>query len=1568
MFKFNEYSLKIKLKIFFLAVGLIPLFVVAWLAMDRSSETLLKENFNHLQSVREINKHRIESYFSDKWQALDAIAQTVRVLRFEALKRLETALGDRKRRVESFFQMTQKQLHNIRDDTHIQQIIVGVDKAFDEADFSINSPQWHALNDKHAPRIRAIAANNGWRDLLLISESGEIIFTANGGPDQGMIISTSHLKDSSLGKAFLAAQSGSDGMIGMGDFASYAPSHGEQAAFMVVPLSKGEDGKPVGYVAARLSVNSINAIMQERSGLGETGETYLVGQSNGVTSYRNDRVAKEGKIGQKRTSRWIEKALAGESGGDLGHGSTGNEELLYYAPMNIPGFDWAIVATIGADEALTPRLENEYQTLFEKYIGKFGFYDLFLISSDGTVFSSVAREADFKTNLVHGEYAETHFGRLFRQVLKNKRAGIADFAPYAPSNGLPAAFLAKPIMHNDKVEMVIALQLNLDEINRIMKRRDGLGQTGETFLVGRAGGVLSFRTDSFNHGKQFGDRVGSITTQAIKNDAEHTLMMERVAGHEELVSYTSLDLLGLDWNIVATIDRDEVEKPTQGLLIVIAIMALLLAVIVFVSAVMMSRSIVEPLIGLMRATIKIREGEWSARAEVNSQDELGKLAQAFNTMAKQTEERYWLQTSIAQLSGIIQRSSTPKLLAQQILARLADLISGRHAVLYVLNETNATYELLGSYGYKTRKNVSQTYVEGEGLVGQCIRDGQSILITDVPENYVTINSGLGELKPLTILVVPIVFQEKVLAVIEIASFIPFTPIQEALLEAVATPIGLGLENQNHRLRTELLLQKTQAQAEALAVQQEKLQQSNEELEQQAQELRSSEEELRVQQEELTVSNDELRESNLRRQQQQKKLEETSQELQKKAEALEKTNHYKSEFFANMSHELRTPLNGLLILAKLFCENPKGNLTSEQVESATIIHDNGQELLEMINDLLDLAKAEAGKMDVEIGTMQVFDFSDQIQQKFMPIAREKGLQLEVTVANGTPEILVTDVGKVGQIVNNFMANAIKFTKKGGITVHFSKASPDRRLPIGEQRVSGSSLTLSKRLAISVSDSGIGIPESQRERIFEQFQQADGSISRRYGGTGLGLSIVRELTVLLHGEIRLRSVVGEGSVFTLLLPSNDPEQQEQPIIDMPTSQEGQPQIETIPAACFTDDRNDIGPENRVLLVIESDLGCIELMGRLIQMRGFKLLATRDGQEGLTLAKKYQPMGVLLNLELPGMAGWEVLERLKEHPDTRHIPVYILSDLEQNLFTPLIQGAVAYLPKPVDQHAIDILLQQLEHFSSTEVRRLLLVEDDATTRLLTTKLLANKQVEIIPVESGEEALQQMSSHLFDCLVLDLGLPGMDGIEVLEQIAITETIHPKPPVIIYSSRELTREEYNRLQPHAKSIVIKGVQSQARLLDEVALYLHSDERKLSQRQQTLLHELRDSAEHLQGKRILIVDDDMRNAYALSQILDAQKVHTLLAANGLKALEQLDAHPEVDVVLMDIMMPQMNGLMAIQKIREQVRFARLPIIVLSARTSIGDREAAMRAGADDFLAKPVDTNRLFSLLRQRLQR
>lgn len=991
--------------------------------------------------------------------------------------------------------------------------------------------------------------------------------------------------------------------------------------------------------------------------------------------------------------------------------------------------------------------------------------------------------------------------------------------------------------------------------------------------------------------------------------------------------------------------------------------------------------------GDLSVDVPFREG----RTELTA---MAQAVQVFKDSALKLEGQRWVKANVARLSMILQSSNTVLSFAQAAISELVPHLGGGAGVFYFWNESTESLDLIGSYGLKKHRHLATSFKIGEGLVGQSALERKPIILTEVPDDFARITSGIGEASPRTIFVAPIISNGKVLAVIEIGSFQAFSDVQQALIDEIIPIFALDLEILARNTRTESLLAETQRQAaelrsseEELRVQSDQLQITNAELSrkgerllEQTEELRASEEELRAQREQLRASNSALLDKSEGLEAQAELLGNARAEADKRALERDTASRYKSEFLANMSHELRTPLNSLLILARCLVDNDEGNLSADQVDSARIIHDSGTSLLRLINDILDLSKVEAGKMEVQAGPILLDDFRAALLRRFRMLAESKGLNLSVEIAADLPAAFSSDPGKLEQIINNLLGNAIKFTEQGKVVVRLKR-------PQEIAHLTGTSLDLHSAIEIEVADSGIGIPADKMDTIFQAFEQADGSSSRRYGGTGLGLTISRRLAQFLGGEIFVVSEQGRGSAFTLILPlardmaaGKDAQHVGRLASDgavAPTHVPGpgsaiaaapESSIPVRMPALFgnrhLDDRDSISPQDETILVIEDDEPFAKIVCDISRKRGFKCLIAGDGVAGLDLARSYRPTGIVLDIGLPKMDGWSVMESLKQHPETRHIPVHFMSATDSSK-RGLEMGAVGYLTKPVTKQQIESAFERIRHFATNSRRRLLLVDDDDGTRKAVLALLGKTEVEIVEESNGEAAFARLKNgEHFDCMVLDLGLPGMGGVALLEQCSRERLL--VPPVVVYSGSDLSEQDTLALREYTDSIVIKGARSPERLLDEVTLFLHSVQSTLPNEQQQMLRSL-EADDVIAGCSVLVVDDDMRNAFALSKALRAKGLKVLMAQDGYKALNQLKEVPDIHMVLMDIMMPGMDGYEAIREIRKQPRFQNLPIIALTAKAMVGDREKCLTAGANDYLSKPVDIDQLIILMREQMK-
>jgi len=979
------------------------------------------------------------------------------------------------------------------------------------------------------------------------------------------------------------------------------------------------------------------------------------------------------------------------------------------------------------------------------------------------------------------------------------------------------------------------------------------------------------------------------------------------------------------------------------------------------------------------------------------------IANLRETTQKNTEQD-WLKTNLAKFTRMLQGQRDLETVSKLILSELAPLVGAQHGVFYLMDaadNTSSFLKLISSYAYRERKHLANRFYMGEGLVGQCALEKERILLTEVPNDYIKIGSGLGESTPLNAVVLPVLFEGQVTAVIELASFRRFSEIHLTFFDQLTESIAIVLNTIAASMRTEELLKQSQSLAEELQTQQNELRETNKRLEQQAQSLKASEDLLKGQQEELQQTNAELEEKAELLAQQKKEVERKNREieqartsLEEKAEQLALSSKYKSEFLANMSHELRTPLNSLLILAKLLTDNIDGNLSNKQVEYSQTIYSAGTDLLALINDILDLAKIESGTMSIEMTQMPIVELGDQIERTFRQIANTKGLGFTIEFLPELPLSIYTDVKRLQQVLKNLLSNAFKFTERGEVRLRVAVAQ--QGWSIDHEILNRAQLVI----AFSVSDTGIGIALEKQKVIFEAFQQADGSTSRKYGGTGLGLSISREIARLFGGEIKLASQPGEGSTFTFYLPQGggleighgetghgdmgtrgrgDTERifeqfSVSPRLPLPASSSfsASPRL-PLPASSspphsplINDDRTTINAGDRVLLIVEDDVSFARILLDMAQQHGFKVITAQTGTTGLMLAQQFLPSAVLLDIRLPEMDGWTVLDRLKHDPNTRHIPVHIMT-VEEGRQRGLQLGAIAYLQKPLTSETISEALGRIKGFVERQVKNLLVVEDDDTQRHSIVELIGNSDVATTAVSNGAAALEAIRSQHFDCLVLDLGLPDMTGFELIEQIKLLPN-GKSLPIIVYTGREISKAQETELRRIAETIIIKDVRSPERLLDETALFLHRVQANLPEPKRQILEQLHSRDHLLVGKKALIVDDDMRNIFALTSMLERYQIQVLYAENGREGITLLEGTPDIDVVLMDVMMPEMDGYETTRQIRQNTRFQSLPIIALTAKAMQGDREKCIEAGASDYITKPVDTEQLLSLLRVWLYR
>lgn len=1272
---------------------------------------------------------------------------------------------------------------------------------------------------------------------------------------------------------------------------------------------------------------------------------------------------------------------------------------------------------------------EEYRAILKKqldycraFIESYGFYDLSIIAADtGHLMFSTAGENDLGANLATAAYKDNGKAEAWRRASKSGGTTvIVDFAPYGPSKGMESAFIAQPITGFDGQPLGIAvLQIPPSFINKIMDSRKGMGQTGESYLIRWLAekDQFFFRSDmrtmgdgKYTIGSSL-DKAPPYWHDAVKAGKEggSGLYLDSL-GKKVLVTFDKIDMQGMEWFLISKIDRQEVLSSLWIIIRYGLATALVLACGIAMCSWLYTREFTRPLTEDVHFAEAISEGQFNRTLTLRQRDEFGQLAKALNNMAGSLRETNWIKTGKEALHDITRGDHSVEELARHFISCLVKHLEAQIGAFYLIGE-GEVLELAASYAFTDRSGNYNRIKIGEGMVGQAALEKEIIYFSKAGADAPALNYGVAEEIPAHFMIAPLFFEDNLIGTFLIGAVRPFTKLERQFIEENLEDTAILFNMAKSRQVIKELLDHTQQQQEVLEMknaklaaqtkelkeseaelqaQQEELRVTNEELAEQAKTLRESEGILKSQQEELQKTNAELEERTeaLAKQKlalRNKTLEliKAQKEVKKKADDLEISSRYKSEFLANMSHELRTPLNSILILSQLFGKNKDGNLTEKQIESAKAIHTSGSELLNLINEILDLSKVEAGKIELVIEETGLNSFLEDLKRVFKDIATEKKVPFEISVADNVPKTLLTDSQRFQQVLRNLLSNAFKFTHEGKVSLTVSRPTADL--------LQRGSFSDGEMLAFAVQDQGIGIPKARQTEIFEAFQQVDGSTSRTYGGTGLGLSISKELTRLLGGRIFLESTEGVGSTFTVVVPERyaavglkaeyavDTESFADDSAEVETDKAEEattPSAETVvpkkevsteiltlepPEGAVSDDRKSVCPEDRSLLIIEDDRKFAAILRDFAREHGFKCIIAENGETGLHFADYYQPSAIILDIGLPGIDGWAVMERLKEDPNLRHIPVHFMSASDKSLDA-MRRGAIGFLTKPVSIEKVEEAFAKIENILTKSVRKLLIVEDDSIQRESIRQLIGGNDIETTTVATGKEAFNELCRGEYDCMILDLGLSDMSGFELLAKIRNDRNC-AKVPVIVYTGQDLSLKEEDELREYTESIIIKGVKSPERLLDESALFLHRVEANMPVDKQRMLKLVHDKEAVLEGKTILLVDDDMRNVFALSSVLEEKGLNIIVARNGIESLEKIQEHKEIALVLMDIMMPKMDGYEAMRKIREDERLKKLPIIALTAKAMMGDRAKCIEAGANDYLAKPVDTDKLLSMLR-----
>ena len=954
------------------------------------------------------------------------------------------------------------------------------------------------------------------------------------------------------------------------------------------------------------------------------------------------------------------------------------------------------------------------------------------------------------------------------------------------------------------------------------------------------------------------------------------------------------------------------------------------------------------------------------------------LYEMTKTLKESSEEinrQDWIKTGTTNLNDKISGIRNLSKLSDVIISFITRYLKSEIGLLYIL-EKDDYLKLYASYSFYDKENKFKRIKIGEGLVGQAAKEKRIIEYDNVNKNLPKLNYGVDEKIPEHFIFAPFIYENEFIGVLQLGASEKFDETKKLFLGLALDIIAVSISSAQSNAKLQNLLSQTQEQKEKLQVQQEELRQTNEELELQTQALKASEETLQVQKEELSVSNEELEKrthdleiekENINKKNEELKI--AQKEIEGKAKALALSSKYKSEFLANMSHELRTPLNSILVMSQLLVTDKNKNLTEKQLQFAKTIFSSGTDLLNLINDILDLSKVESGKVQANIEVVKFSLIKEQLEKVFIPLVKDKNIDFSIDIDENLPEDITTDSQKLLQILKNLLSNAIKFTEKGRVTLKICR-------PYKKSILKNLKFDKDKAVAFEVSDTGIGISEEKAKIIFEAFQQADGTTSRKYGGTGLGLSISRSYSHLLNGDIFLESKINKGSVFTVVLPekyekladdnqniddAEKPEKIESDEIKSPAKDKDIKSFkQTKLPDNIIDDRNFIKKGDKFLLIIEDDPAFNNVLYDLAKDKGFKTMIAVDGETGLYFADYYSPSAIILDIGLPGIDGWEVITRLKANPKTKNIPIHCItaSDKKDKAFN---MGAAGFLHKPVSIEALDKVLKKIKLIISKSLKKILIIDDEEIIRKSILSLTKNDSIDTTAVDNGTEALKLLDENNYDAVILDLGLNDMSGFDILEKIRKDKKI-AKIPVIIYTGKELNKKEEEKLQKYANSIIVKGPRSLERLSDEVKLFLYSVDKK-SDKQKNKKNLPNNGLSSLHNKKVLLVDDDMRNVFALTNVLEEHGLKVIVGRNGVECLEQLKQNPDVNIVLMDIMMPVMDGFEAMKHIRKDVKYAKLPIIAITAKAMKGDREKCIAAGATEYLPKPVDVDRLISLLR-----
>jgi len=1208
----------------------------------------------------------------------------------------------------------------------------------------------------------------------------------------------------------------------------------------------------------------------------------------------------------------------------------------------------------------------KWDKFYKKYTQTYPFEDVYIICAEhGHVMYSYRKHPDFGTNLFTGDYRKSGLAKIWKKVKKYKRTVFIDMSAYAPRDGEPSMFIGAPVYIEGKLKSVLVYRLENESLTNIMGLRSGYGKTQEDYLVGndllmRSDSFISSQThslmSSFKHPES-----GKVDTVAVRKAFENktdTQIIKDYNGNNVLSAYTLFNIDDeLDWAVLSEIDLNEIlEKPNELrdtlMMITLGTFFIIMILFYFIIQKYIIASLNKFQYGLLNFFDYVNgESKNIELLDESTKDEIGLMSSVVNNGIEKTqknikdrETQNWIKNGVNELNQILINLNSLEKVSSESISFIGNYINAGVGVFYIYDTKDDTLFQYSSYAHIVRDELSTRFNLGEGVVGQVALQKSPILLKNIKKDQLTITTGTTTQEPYNTYTFPLVYNDILYGVIEIGSFETLQEQTVEFLNSIDKTICISLASAIQNKKVQELLDTTKQANDTLTVKQDELESANKYMQQQQQELEEANANMEEQQQQLEEAN-----ANMEEQQQQLKiseqnlklqnqhLDETQQEIQKKADELEQSGRYKSEFLANMSHELRTPLNSIILLSSLLQKNSKHTLNNDDVKKAKTIFDSGNELLRLINDILDLSKVESGKMEVIVDSFESDHFLSQMKDIFDFTASDKGL--EFLIVDEYQSVIHSDKDRISQIVRNLVSNAFKFTSKGSITL---KIAPSKKLD--------------KEIELSVIDTGIGIKKEKQEIIFKAFTQADGSTSREYGGTGLGLSISRELSKLLGGEISVTSEYEKGSIFSIDLPllkSTSTSKRisfERPKEISKAKVEKQAVSNKIPQ----DDRGLLSKNDEAYLIIDDDKTFADIVYEEIKKDGSFGLVAYDASSGLKLVQEFNIKGIMLDLTLPDMDGVDVLKELKSNSHSRHIPVHVISSKDKNSQT-LELGAIGYLQKPVYDGDINEVISNIDSFKQKKIKDLLIVEDDKVHREALIELVG-EGVNIQGVKTASEAIHEVKKEIYDTVVVDLGLMDGSGYEVCEYI---KNSHPQLPIIIYTGKDISKEDKVKLQAYSNSIIIKTANSNERILNEINLFLHRDD-NISEKDTPVPFEKVD----LEDSHVLVVDDDIKNIFVLEAALQEFNAKTYTAFNGKEALEFLEENEHIDLILMDIMMPVMDGYEAMQEIRKNDAIKHIPIIAVTAKAMKEDREKCIQSGADDYMSKPINLNILGGLIEQ----